>query len=398
MPRVAPYFMDYVSQAIENRYGQGNVGRLGLTITTTLDLQIQQVGEEVVRKQVSGLRSTYNLGNAALVAPSRQRRDHRHGRRRGLPCQGQRRPGQCRHQPAPTRLRDQAHPLLPGFHPRLQPGKRDLGHPGHLQNERHPVLLPVNYDGKFHGPVRLRTALANSLNVPAVKLLSQVGVPDMVPLGRSMGLQGLDHPAEHYGLSVTLGGAEVTLLSLTNAYATIDNGGRLAPTTPIIAIRDSVGKVIDGHKPSAQVVDPRAEYLVTSILSDNEARTMEFGANSPLHLSRPAAAKTGTTTDFRDNWTVGYTPYLTVGVWAGNTDGTPMRNTTGLTAQRPSGTISWKRFSAGRSWMPRCATPTHRWTSTARTEWSKPQSASLPRSKAGPTAQRRPASCSSIRP
>ena len=107
------------------------------------------------------------------------------------------------------------------------------------------------------------------------------------------------------------------------------------PSTPIIAIRDSSGQVTDGHKPSVQVVDPRVEYLVTSILSDNEARAMEFGLNSPLHLSRPAAAKTGTTTDFRDNWTMGFTPYLVAGVWAGNTDGTPMRNTTGLTGAAP---------------------------------------------------------------
>ena len=214
LPRVAPYFMDYVSQVIENRYGQGTVGRLGLTITTTLDLRIQQVAEEVVRKQVSGLRSTYNLGNAAWWPASRQRRDHRHGRRRGLLCQGQRRAGKRRRQPAPARLGDQAGPLYPGFHRGFSPASVIWDIPVTYRMNAIQYYSPPTTTGKFRGPVRLRTALANSLNVPAVKLLSQVGVPDMVQFGRSMGLQGLDRPAEHYGLAVTLGGAEVTLLSL----------------------------------------------------------------------------------------------------------------------------------------------------------------------------------------
>ena len=336
LPRVAPYFMDYVSQAIENRYGQGTVGRLGLTITTTLDLRIQQLAEEVVRKQVSGLRGRYNLGNASLVAllPGSGEIIAMVG---GADYYAKVNGAQVNVAISPRQPGSAIKPILYtlAFTRGFGPASVVWDIPVSFKLDAIHIYAPTNYDLQFHGPVRLRTALANSLNVPAVKLLSQVGVPDMVALGRSMGLQGLDRPAEQYGLSLTLGGAEVTLLSLTNAYATIDNGGRLAPSTPIIAIRDSVGKVTDGHKPTANVVDPRVEYLVTSILSDNEARTMEFGANSPLHLSRPAAAKTGTTTDFRDNWTVGYTPYLTVGVWAGNTDGTPMRNTTGLTGAAP---------------------------------------------------------------
>ncbi len=336
LPSVAPYFMNYVSQTIENRFGTADVGRIGLTITTTLDLNIQKVAEDVVRKQVNQSRSVYNLGNAALVAmlPGSGEIVAMVG---GADYYAKVNGSQVN---VATSLRQPGSAIKPvlytlAFTRGYSPASVIWDIPITFKLDAIHTYSPTNYDLKFRGPVRLRTALANSLNVPAVKLLSQVGVPDMVAIGRSMGLQGLDRPSDQYGLALTLGGAEVTLLSLTNAFATIDNGGRLAPSTPIIAIHDSSGKVLDGHKPSVNVVDPRVEYLVTSILSDNEARTMEFGANSPLHLSRPAAAKTGTTTDFRDNWTVGYTPYLAVGVWAGNTDGTPMRNTTGLTGAAP---------------------------------------------------------------
>ena len=336
LPKMAPYFMDYVNQAIDSRFGQGAVGRLGLTVTTTLDVRLQQVAEDLVRKQVSVLRAPYNLGNAALVAllPSSGEIVAMVG---GADYYAKVNGAQVNVAISPRQPGSAIKPILYtlAFTRGFSPASVIWDIPVTFKLDAIHTYAPTNYDLKFHGPVRLRTALANSLNVVAVKLLSQVGVPDMVAMGRSMGLQGLDRPVEQYGLSLTLGGSEVTLLSLTNAYATIDNGGRLAPSTPIIAIRDSGGQVIDGHKPAANVVDPRVEYLVTSILSDNEARAMEFGTNSPLHLSRPAAAKTGTTTDFRDNWTVGYTPYLAVGVWAGNTDGTPMRNTTGLTGAAP---------------------------------------------------------------
>ena len=165
------------------------------------------------------------------------------------------------------------------------------------------TYAPVNYDGKFHGPVTARTALANSLNIPAVKLLDGVTVERMLEGARGMGIQSLSRDRNWYGLSLTLGGGEVTLLELTGAFATLANGGQYVAPTPVLAIRDSLGKPVDlpglTSSQPRQAVSPAAAFLVTDILSDNAARTPMFGPNSVLKLSKPAAAKTGTTTDYR---------------------------------------------------------------------------------------------------
>ena len=185
----------------------------------------------------------------------------------------------------------------------------------------------------------MRTALANSLNVPAVKLLDGVGVERMLAVSQEMGIRSLSRGREWYGLSLTLGGGEVTLLEMTATFAALANGGQYVAPTPMLAIRDSLSRQVElpglTRPQPRRAVSPAAAFLVTDILSDNSARTPMFGPNSPLKLSKPAAAKTGTTTDFRDNWTVGYTRHLVTGVWAGNSDGRPMKNTTGLTGAAP---------------------------------------------------------------
>jgi hypothetical protein len=160
-----------------------------------------------------------------------------------------------------------------------------------------------------------------------------------------MGLRSLTRDREWYGLSLTLGGGEVTLLELTAAYTSLASGGRSVEPAAILSITDSLGRqVSEGERAEpVQVVSPAAAFLVSDILSDNRARTPAFGNESPLKLSRPAAAKTGTTSDWRDNWTVGYTPYLVTGVWAGNSDGHPMKRTTGLTGAAPI----WHDFMEG---------------------------------------------------
>ncbi len=182
----------------------------------------------------------------------------------------------------------------------------------------------------------VRTALANSYNIPAVKLLDAVGVGRMLERAQAMGLRSLTQDAATYGLSLTLGGGEVTLLDLTTP----------SPPWPTPALMSSrrhswpspTRRAGRSRWPQAEVrqaVSPAAAFQVTDILSDNAARTPAFGANNPLRLSQPAAVKTGTTSDWRDNWTVGYTRYLVAGVWAGNSDGHPMRNTSGLTGAAP---------------------------------------------------------------
>jgi hypothetical protein len=201
---------------------------------------------------------------------------------------------------------------------------------------------PVNYDGLFHGPVRLRDALANSYNVPAVLLLQDLSVPHLLEFARSLGIESWQNDSSQYGLSLTLGGAEVTPLELTGAYATFANGGTRVPPVSILRVEKSNGEVIYEHPFGEQerVLDERVAYLISDILDDDAAREPAMGRDNPLALPFPAAAKTGTTNDFRDNWTVGYTPGLAVGVWTGNTDNSEMIDVSGLTGAAPL----WSEF------------------------------------------------------
>ena len=221
--------------------------------------------------------------------------------------------------------------------------------PSGVPDEYSEPYIPVNYDGRFHGPVTLRSALANSYNIPAVKALQFIGIKDDPATGfpdgflnfaRRVGISTLNR--DDYGLSLTLGGGEVTLLEMTGAFATFANSGRRIPPVAISRITDYNGELVYEHQPTTgeQVVREEHAYLISDILSDNEARSPAFGRNSVLRLPFQAAAKTGTTNDFRDNWTLGYTPDLAVGVWVGNADYTPMQNTSGLTGAAPI----WSEF------------------------------------------------------
>jgi membrane carboxypeptidase/penicillin-binding protein PbpC len=215
-------------------------------------------------------------------------------------------------------------------------------------NDTRAPYVPNNYDGRFHGPVTVRTALSNSYNIPAVKTLQFVGIYDnpktgstgFITFAQKMGITTLTRP--DYGLSLTLGGGDVSLLELTSAYSVFANGGVRVPPVSITKIEDYTGQVVYEYKPPAgeQVVRPEHAFLISSILSDNNARSPMFGAHSVLALPFQAAAKTGTTNDYRDNWTLGYTPDLTVGVWVGNADYTPMVDTTGVTGAAPI----WSEF------------------------------------------------------
>jgi membrane peptidoglycan carboxypeptidase len=196
--------------------------------------------------------------------------------------------------------------------------------------------VPLNYDLRFRGPVRLREALASSYNVIAVKVLDQIGVETMTGLARRMGITTFNE-AGRLGLAVTLGGGEVRLLELTAAFGALANGGERVRPVAVRRVEDAEGNLLWAPAPEtpARVVDERVAYLVSHVLSDPVARIPSFGEASVLELSRPAAVKTGTTTDFRDNWTVGYTPDLAVGVWAGNADNEPMREISGVSGAAP---------------------------------------------------------------
>jgi hypothetical protein len=192
--------------------------------------------------------------------------------------------------------------------------------------------------------VTVRTALSNSFNIPAVKTLNFVGIYDdpatpqkdgMIAMAERLGITSFTRP--DYGLALTLGGGDVSLLELTGAYSVFANGGKKVPPVAILKIVDYKGETVYEYQPPQpeQVIRPEHAFLISSILSDNEARSWMFGRNSLLNLPFQVAAKTGTTNDFRDNWTLGYTPDLVTGVWVGNADYTPMVNTTGLTGAAP---------------------------------------------------------------
>lgn len=191
------------------------------------------------------------------------------------------------------------------------------------------IYRPVNYNRQCYGPLRARQALANSLNIPAVRLLDWLGGPTpLVQALQRLGLTTLDQPAGHYGLGLTLGNAEVRLLELANAYATLARLGEHRPW-----------RLLAGPSPSAsggvRLADSSAAWLVADILADNQARALAFGTDTALRFDFPVACKTGTSTDYRDNWAFGYTPEFTVGVWVGNFDGSPMREVSGVTGAAP---------------------------------------------------------------
>ena len=196
--------------------------------------------------------------------------------------------------------------------------------------------VPRNYDGRYHGPVRLREALACSYNVSAVKVLETIGVQSLLHRLKKLGFESLDKGADYYGLGLTLGGGEVTLLELTRAYSTLARSGVFKQEKIFLEIDDIEGRVKScPDSPSVRVFSPQVSYLITHILVDRDARIPAFGAGSCLSLPFPCAVKTGTSGNFRDNWALGYTPHHTVGVWVGNFDGRPMRNVSGISGAGP---------------------------------------------------------------
>jgi membrane carboxypeptidase/penicillin-binding protein PbpC len=197
---------------------------------------------------------------------------------------------------------------------------------------------PVNYDGRWHGRVTLRQALANSYNVPAVKILASYGVAKMIEQGKSMGITTWTQP-ERYGLSLTLGGAEVTMADMAVVYGTLANQGSKVPLKPILKVTDASGKTLAAFEStqSYPVLNPGVAYILTDILSDPVTRSAAFGTRS--YLSNPGhqvAVKTGTTNDKRDNWAVGYTTDFLTAVWVGNNDNSPMNQVaSGVTGAAP---------------------------------------------------------------
>lgn len=332
--QIAPHFALMVKDALIAKFGEEEVERSGFKVYTTLDLNWQEYAEKTTKQHVLSMKSK-NANNAAVVV-----QDPKTGEIKALvgsydwydPNDGKVNAAIAPHQPGSS-----FKPIvyLAGFE------KGAITTSTILQDK--PTTFagnykPKNYDGRFRGPVLVRRALANSLNVPAVSVISKVGVENTMEMARRLGISNLQDPSL-YGPSLALGAGETSLVDMTNAYATLANQGVKNEPTLVTKIVDKSGQVVFQHQPTPkQVANPQSVYLVTSILSDNKAKQEVFG--NTLNISRPAAVKTGTTDDYKDALTIGYTPSLTIGVWLGNNDRQPMSQVAGSLGAAPL----WKQL------------------------------------------------------
>jgi penicillin-binding protein 1C len=344
-----PHWVNYVRSLLESQYDPQTIYRSGFTVYTTLDPQLQDMAQDAVQEQIQSM-TAQNATNGAVVI-LRPTTGEILAMVGSADFYNESISGQVNMAVSPRQPGSSIKPLtyLAAFEKGLTPGTLVWDVPSEFPpsgraDDPRPPYKPVNYDGRFHGPVTVRYALANSYNIPAVKVLDYVGIYDdpttdqedgLIPFARRMGITTLER--NDYGLSLTLGGGDVTLLELSGAYSVFANNGRRIPPVAITRILDFEGNLVYEYQPTPgeQVIRPEHAYLMSSILADNQARTPAFGANSVLNLPFPVAAKTGTTNDIRDNWTLGYTPDLVVGVWVGNADYTPMVNTSGLSGAAP---------------------------------------------------------------
>ncbi len=351
-----PHWVNYIRSLLEAQYDAQTIYRSGFTVYTTLDPTLQDAAEQIVKNQVDSL-ADRKVSDGALVA-IRPNTGEILAMVGSADFYNDAIAGQVNMATSPTRQPGSAikpFTYVAAFEKGWTPATLIWDVPSEFPpsgdpNDLRSPYKPVNYDGQFHGPVTVRTALANSYNIPAVKTLNFIGIYDdnpdiaarkgLVAMAERLGITSLTR--KDYGLSLTLGGGEVSLLDMTGAYAVFANGGRRVPPVAITKIVDHQGKVLFQYTPPPgdQVIRVEHAFLISSILSDTQARIPAFGSHPVIDLPFQAAAKTGTTNDFRDNWTMGYTPDIAVGVWVGNADYTPMENTTGLTGAAPI----WAQF------------------------------------------------------
>ena len=339
----APHLVMMAREELVRDVGKEAVVGGGLRIYTTLDLDLQRAAEDHVRHHLALLNKaqedepSHNVHNAAVVVL-----DARDGSVRVLVG-------------SPDYADDSIDGAVNAALALRQPGSaiKPLTYAAALERGFTPATMvtdvrtafptreglpyvPVNYDYRYHGPVLLRQALACSYNLVAVKVLNQIGVDALVDLARRLGVSSLNE-VDRQGLSLTLGGMEVSLMELAAAYGALGREGAWLQPTVIDRIEDTEGQVLyRAPRPAAeQVLDARVAYLVTDMLADDHAREPAFGAGSPLELPFPAAVKTGTTSEWRDNWTVGYSTDYVTGVWVGNADGEPMQHVSGISGAAP---------------------------------------------------------------
>ena len=331
----APHFVFYVREYLEAKYGADAVENSGLQVITTLDYDLQKKAEETLTKAALLNEKTFNASNAGLIAiePKSGQILAMVGSRgyfdKGIDGMvnitlANRQPGSS------FKPFVYATAFKKGYTPDtvvfdLQTQFSTFCQPADFTNREPPCYSPGNYDEKFRGPMTLRNALAQSVNVPSVKTLYIAGINDSLETAGDLGITTLGD-RDRYGLTLVLGGGEVNLLEMTGAYSVFANDGVRNPPTPILKVEDSAGNTLEAFADqSARVIDSQIARQINDVLSDNIARTPEFGADSPLYFKdADVADKTGTTNDSRDAWIIGYTPGIAMGAWAGNNDNTPM--------------------------------------------------------------------------
>lgn len=354
----APHFAFYVKDLLTKQFGETTVEQGGLQVTTTLDYKLQQAAEDIVSEEVTDAKSL-NVGNGASIVVDPQNgeilamvgsRDFfatSEATLKGtIPFEGQfnvvtqglRQPGSS------IKPIAYATALARGYTAATMLMDTPTAFQG---GEGQPDYTPKNYDGKFHGPVQLRFALGNSLNIPAVKLLALIGIKNMLSTAYNMGITTLaptDENMKRFGLSLTLGGGEVHMMDMASAYSAFANGGYKVEPVAILKVTDSKGKVLYERKDieKEKVLSPEVAYIISHMLLDNNARLITFGPNSYLNIpGRTVAVKTGTTDDKRDNWAIGWTPNILVVSWVGNNDNSPLGNVaSGVTGATPI----WRRI------------------------------------------------------
>jgi len=352
----APHFSFYVKDLLIKQFGESMVESGGLQITTTLDYKLEEKAETIVKEEVNNAKGL-KVGNGASIVldpkngeilamvgskdffatDSSGKKTDFEGQFNVI-TQGKRQPGSS------IKPVTYATALAKGYTAATLLMDTKTVFP----NQGGKDYVPVNYDGKYHGPVQVRFALGNSLNIPAVKMLALVGVRNMLQTAYDMGISGFAPTQENisrFGLSLTLGGGEVVPLEFATSYSAFANGGYKVEPVSILKVTDRNGNVLYEHKDSSsrkQVLKPEIAFIVSHMLLDNNARLLTFGQYSLLNIgSRQVAVKTGTTDDKRDNWAIGWTPNVLVAAWVGNNDNSPMGSiASGVTGASPI----WRRI------------------------------------------------------